>query len=80
MKHLEYPGVRRQVFSKSFQIANFLFRVIFNIKGNDFRLVASVNFRQLAAYVIWFGTHKEYDKIDVSEVSFDINTLNFKIK
>jgi len=55
-------------------------RVIFNLKGNDFRLVASVNFRQLAAYVIWFGTHKEYDKIDVSEVSFDINILNFKNK
>jgi hypothetical protein len=34
----------------------------------------------LAAYVIWFGTHKEYDKIDVSEVSFDIEILNFKNK
>ena len=46
-------------------------RVIFNIKGNDFRLVTSVNFRQLAAYFIWFGTHKEYDKIDTSKISFD---------
>ena len=55
-------------------------RVIFNIKGNDFRLVASVNFRQLAAYVIWFGTHKEYDKIDTSKISFDIEILNFKNK
>jgi mRNA interferase HigB len=55
-------------------------RVIFNIKGNDFRLVASVNFRQLAAYVIWFGTHKEYDKIDTSKISFDIEILNFKSK
>lgn len=55
-------------------------RVIFNIKGNDFRLVASVNFRQLAAYVIWFGTHKEYDKIDTSTVSFDTDILNFKSK
>jgi len=55
-------------------------RVILNIKGNDFRLVTSVNFRQLAAYVIWFGTHKEYDKIDTSKVSFDIEILNFKSK
>lgn len=55
-------------------------RVIFNIKGNDFRLVASVNFRRLAAYVIWFGTHKEYDKIDTSKISFDIEILNFKSK
>ncbi|HWB93151.1 MAG TPA: type II toxin-antitoxin system HigB family toxin [Puia sp.] len=55
-------------------------RVIFNIKGNDFRLVASVNFRQLASYVIWFGTHKEYDKIDVSKIAFDTTILNFKSK
>jgi mRNA interferase HigB len=52
-------------------------RVIFNIKGNDYRLVASVNFRQSAAYVIWFGTHKEYDKIDTTTVEFDINILNY---
>ena len=55
-------------------------RVIFNIKGNDYRLVVSVNFRQLAAYVIWFGAHKEYDKIDTSKISFDIDILNFKNK
>lgn len=55
-------------------------RVIFNIKGNDFRLVTSVNFRQLAAYVIWFGTHKENDKIDTTKISFDIEILNFKSK
>jgi len=55
-------------------------RVIFNIKGNDFRLLASINFRQLAAYVIWFGTHKEYDKIDATTISFDIGILNFKRK
>jgi mRNA interferase HigB len=55
-------------------------RVIFNIKGNDFRLVVSINFRQLAAYVIWFGTHSEYDKIDTATVEFDIKILNFKKK
>lgn len=55
-------------------------RVIFNIKGNDFRLVVSVNFRQLAAYVIWFGTHKEYDKIDAARIEFDTSILNYKPK
>ena len=55
-------------------------RVIFNIKGNDFRLVVMVNFKQLAAYVIWFGTHKEYDAIDTATVEFDTNILNFKVK
>lgn len=46
-------------------------RVVFNIKGNDFRLVVSINFLQAACYVIWFGTHKEYDKINVETVAFD---------
>lgn len=55
-------------------------RVIFNIKGNDYRLVVSVNFRQSAAYVIWFGTHKEYDKIDTVTISFDTGILNYKTK
>lgn len=51
-------------------------RVVFNIKGNDFRLVVSINFIQSAAYVIWFGTHKEYDKIDVKTIEFDKTILN----
>lgn len=55
-------------------------RVIFNIKGNDYRLVVSVNFRQEAAYIIWFGTHKEYDKIDTVTVNFNISILNYKTK
>ena len=55
-------------------------RVVFNIKGNDFRLVVSINFSQAACYVIWFGTHKEYDKINVETVAFDTAILNFKRK
>ena len=54
-------------------------RVIFNIKGNDFRLVVSVNFLQNACYVIWFGTHKDYDKINVETVAFDTTILTHKI-
>ena len=50
-------------------------RVVFNIKGNDFRLVVSINFIQSACYVIWFGTHKEYDKINVETIVFDTAIL-----
>lgn len=53
-------------------------RVVFNIKGNDFRLVISVNFLQSACYVIWFGTHKEYDKINVEIIAFDTTILTDK--
>ena len=53
-------------------------RVVFNIKGNDFRLVVSINFSQTACYVIWFGSHKEYDKINVETMAFDVEILNYK--
>ena len=55
-------------------------RVIFNIKGNDYRLVVSVNFAQAAAYIIWFGTHKEYDKIDAALIEFETSILKYKAK
>lgn len=45
-------------------------RVIFNIKGNDFRLIIKMNFAAQAAYILWFGTHNEYDKIDARTVNF----------
>ena len=55
-------------------------RVIFNIKGNDFRLIISINFRQQAAYVIWFGPHTEYNKIDAATVVFNTRILTYKPK
>lgn len=55
-------------------------RVVFNIKGNDFRLVVKVNFKQQAAYIIWFGSHTAYDKIAVESVEFDTHILNYKVK
>ena len=54
--------------------------VIFNIKGNTFRLIVSINFLQAACYVIWFGSHNEYDKINVETVAFDTSILNYKRK
>ncbi len=50
-------------------------RVVFNLKGNSFRLIVSINFQQKACYVIWFGTHKEYDQIDAETISFDVRIL-----
>lgn len=55
-------------------------RVIFNIKGNEYRLIVSINYKQSAAYVIWFGTHKEYDKLNVDTVSFNTTILTYKTK
>ena len=43
-------------------------RVVFNIKGNSFRLIVSCSFETEALYVIWFGTHAAYDKIDAANI------------
>lgn len=45
-------------------------RLVFNICGNKYRLVVRVNFRFKAIQVKWFGTHKEYDKIDVEQIQY----------
>lgn len=46
-------------------------RVVFNIKGNDYRLVVSINYHFGILLIKWLGTHAEYDKINVKEVSYD---------
>lgn len=43
-------------------------RVVFNIKGNDFRLVASVQYQVGVLAIRFFGTHGEYDAIDAETV------------
>ena len=39
-------------------------RYVFNIKGNDYRLVVKILFIQQIIYIRFIGTHREYDKID----------------
>jgi mRNA interferase HigB len=46
-------------------------RVVFNIKGNDYRLVTYIDFKFSIVFILWLGTHKQYDKIDVKTVSYD---------
>lgn len=43
-------------------------RVVFNIKGNDFRLIVDIEFKLKIVFIVWFGTHAEYEKIDVKTV------------
>lgn len=44
-------------------------RVVFNIKGNDYRLVVSVAYHFGAVYIKFIGTHQQYDAIDAETVS-----------
>jgi mRNA interferase HigB len=43
-------------------------RVVFNINGNNYRLVVAVDFDRSIVWIKWIGTLKEYDKIDVKKV------------
>ena len=43
-------------------------RVVFNIKGNDYRLIAAINYQAGVLVIRFFGTHAEYDKIDAETV------------
>lgn len=45
-------------------------RIVFNIMGNKFRLVIRIVFEYKAIQIKWFGTHAQYDKIDVKNVIF----------
>jgi len=45
-------------------------RVVFNIMGNKYRLVVRMMFEFKAIQIKWFGTHSEYDKIDVKTIQY----------
>jgi mRNA interferase HigB len=43
-------------------------RVVFNIAGNKYRLVAKINYSYRVLYIRFIGTHRQYDAIDVTEI------------
>jgi mRNA interferase HigB len=45
-------------------------RYIFDIKGNQYRLVALIIFRVRTLFILFIGTHKEYDKIDAATINY----------
>ncbi len=43
-------------------------RVVFNIKGNEYRLIVAVAYQYAAVYIKFVGTHKQYDAINADTV------------
>jgi len=48
-------------------------QVIFNIKGNDYRLIADIEYRFRKVFIVWIGTHAQYDKINAKNVKYNKN-------
>lgn len=46
-------------------------RVVFNIKGNSYRLVVAVDYEKSIVWIKWIGTHRDYDKIDAAKVEHE---------
>ena len=44
-------------------------RVVFDIKGNDYRLVAAINYENGWLFIKFIGTHSQYDRIDADTVN-----------
>jgi mRNA interferase HigB len=45
-------------------------RVVFNVKGNSYRLIVAVDYRRQIVFIKWLGTHAAYDEIDVKTVKY----------
>jgi len=46
-------------------------RIVFDIAGNKYRLVIAADYKRQTLYIKFVGTHKQYDKINVKEVSYE---------
>ena len=60
------PSNIKDVYKNASFVANN--RVVFNIKGNKYHLVAAVQFEYGIIYIRFVGNHKEYDRIDATTV------------
>jgi mRNA interferase HigB len=46
-------------------------RVVFNIRGNSYWLVVAIDFEKSIVWIKWLGTHRDYDRIDVTKVKHE---------
>ena len=60
------PGdIKRAYPSASLLTGN---RVVFNVKGNTYRLIVRINYKFGMVWIRFIGTHAEYDKINANEI------------
>lgn len=68
VKHATWktPADIKDVYRNASILANN--RVVFNIKGNKYRLVVAIQYEHEIVYIRFIGSHREYDKIDASTI------------
>jgi mRNA interferase HigB len=64
--HWKTPADIKAVYRNASFTANN--RVVFNIKGNDYRLVVAVRYDRGLMYVRFVGAHRQYDRIDIETI------------
>jgi mRNA interferase HigB len=57
--------IKKEYPSASFLAGN---RIVFNIKGNKYRLIIKINYDYSMVWIRFIGTHAEYDKIDANKI------------
>ena len=62
------PNDIKRFFNSADYVGNY--RFVFNISGNDHRLIAVVHFPVRTLYIVFLGTHSEYDKVDASIIKY----------
>lgn len=60
------PADIRRIYANASFVTNN--RVVFNVRGNTYRIVVAINYDFGIVYVRFVGTHREYDKIDAGTV------------
>ena len=58
------PAVIKKMYANASIIANN--RIVFNIKGNSYRLIVQFNYEREWAFIRFIGTHAEYDKVNAA--------------
>ena len=64
----ETPNEVKSTFGNASLLGNN--RVIFNIKGNDYRLITKIDYKNKIIFTVWIGTHSEYDKIQAKNIEY----------
>lgn len=60
------PNDIKQLYANASIIANN--RVVFNIRGNHYRLIVAINYEFSIVYIRFIGTHREYDQVDAETI------------